>query len=274
MTDLENVKEYWKTSIVDIQPGEYRLRGYPIEQLAGRLTFVQTLWLTLRGSIPTPEQAALLESAMVASVDGGPMSPSCAIASMAATCGVGLNSAVASGINALGDTHGGAGQQCMTMFEAIRRRAISTSSIEEAVDAELDRHRFVPGFGHRFHPVDPRTLRLIELVSEARSTHVVEGAYLDIAMSIEASLKRRKGKLIPMNIDGASAVIFSELGFPPPLGRGIFILSRAVGLLAHAWEQMEGGARIKGPLPPEVGYHYTGEPARNFEPLPKADARR
>ena len=271
MSDLDSVRDYWKTAIVDIKPGEYRLRGYPIDQLIGDLTFVQTIWLTLRGTVPTPQQAALLEAAMVGSVDGGPMSPSCAIASMAATCGVGLNSAVASGINVLGDTHGGAGQQCMALFEAIRQRAASSSSLEAAVDAELERYRFVPGFGHRFHPVDPRAVRLVELVAKARSAGVVEGTYLDIARQIEASLERKKGRLIPTNIDGASALIFSELGFPPPLGRGIFILSRAVGLLAHAWEQMEGGARIKGPVPPEVGYHYTGEPPRDFEPQTKAD---
>src|SRR5665213_1285050 len=122
MSELDSVREYWKTSIVEISPGESRLRGYPIEQLIGELTFVQTIWLTLRGEVPTREQAALLEAAMVASVDGGPMSPSCAIASMAATCGVGLNNAVASGINVLGDTHGGAGQQCMEMFYSIDRR--------------------------------------------------------------------------------------------------------------------------------------------------------
>jgi citrate synthase len=49
-----------------------------------------------------------------------------------------------------------------------------------------------------------------------------------------------------MNIDGATAVIFSELGFPPPLGRGLFLLSRAVGILAHAWEQTQQGGRIQG----------------------------
>lgn len=262
--DLERVRDYWKSAVAEIAPGESRLRGYPIEQLIGELTFVQTIWLMLRGEVPAREQAALLEAAMVASVDGGPMSPSCAIASMAATCGVGLNSAVASGINVLGDTHGGAGQQCMSVFETIVRQADSTGSIEAAVEAEIDRHKFVPGFGHRFHPIDPRALRLLELVDQARAANVVSGRYLDIARAIEKSLARRKGKVIPMNIDGASAVIFSELGFPPPLGRGIFILARAVGLLAHAYEQMESGQRIKGPYPPEIGYRYVGERLRNY----------
>jgi citrate synthase len=66
---------------------------------------------------------------------------------------------------------------------------------------------------------------------------------------------------IPMNIDGATAVIYCELGFAAALGRGIFILSRSVGILAHAWEQTEQGGRIKGPMSPDIPYRYTG-PAR------------
>ena len=53
-----------------------------------------------------------------------------------------------------------------------------------------------------------------------------------------------------MHIDGATAVVLLELGFPPPLGRGVFLLSRVVGICAHAWEQTLQGGRIKGPLPP------------------------
>ena len=52
-----------------------------------------------------------------------------------------------------------------------------------------------------------------------------------------------------MNIDGITAVIFCELGFEPELGRGLFVLSRSVGILAHAWEQKQQGRRIMGPMP-------------------------
>ncbi len=77
-------------------------------------------------------------------------------------------------------------------------------------------------------------------------------------------MQRRKGRKIPMNIDGATAVIYSELGFSPALGRGLFILSRSVGILAHAWEQSQQGGRIKGPMPPGIPYRYTGPVPRDF----------
>lgn len=59
-----------------------------------------------------------------------------------------------------------------------------------------------------------------------------------------------------MNIDGASAVVFAELGFPPPLCRGLFVLSRSVGALAHAWQESQSGERNKGPIPRHLLWHY------------------
>ena len=65
-----------------------------------------------------------------------------------------------------------------------------------------------------------------------------------------------------MNIDGATAVIFAELDIPAPLARGLFCLSRSVGILAHAWEQTCQGGRNKGPIPRQYTWTYEGEPPR------------
>ena len=83
---------------------------------------------------------------------------------------------------------------------------------------------------------------------------------------METEIAARKGKLVPMNIDGASAVIYAELGFPPPLARGLFCLSRSVGILAHAWEQTRQGGRNKGPIPRDMIWTYTGPGPRDLEP--------
>lgn len=69
-----------------------------------------------------------------------------------------------------------------------------------------------------------------------------------------------------MNIDGATAVIYAELGFAPELGRGLFVLSRSVGILAHAWEERQSGARINGPVPRDQLPAYTG-PAMRSRPV-------
>jgi citrate synthase len=259
------VRAWWRTAIVDVAPGTIRIRGYPIEQLIGAIHFPAMIWLMLRGELPTDAQTALLDAALVASVDHGPQAPSIAIARMTATCGLGLNGAVAAGVNALGDVHGGAGQQCMELCYAVAETWDVGTSLERAVDTHLGAVRgFIPGFGHRFHPVDPRAVRLLELVEQAAGAGAVSGRFVTIGRAMEAWLEQRRKRLIPMNIDGATAVVFCELGFPPDLGRGLFILSRAVGILAHASEQARQGERIKGPTPPEVGYTYEGPPPRPF----------
>jgi citrate synthase len=73
---------------------------------------------------------------------------------------------------------------------------------------------------------------------------------------------------VPLNIDGATAVVYAELGFEAPLARGLFCLSRSVGILAHAWEQMQQGGRNKGPIPRRLLPTYDGPTPR---PLPDRD---
>ncbi|MHB2208545.1 citryl-CoA lyase [Methylobacterium sp. CM6257] len=266
---LDSAKTWWSTAIIDMKPGSIRFAGFPIEQLIGAVSFPQMIWLMLRGTLPTPEEGALLEAALVSAVDHGPQAPSIAIGRMSVTCGLPLNGAMASAINVLDDVHGGAGEQCMELYADIARRMEEGQALDAAVEAGLDafiaaRGKIISGFGHRFHPVDPRAPRLLALVDEGRKKGVVNGRFADIGRGVEASLGRRKGRGIPMNIDGATAVIYAELGFAPPLGRGLFILSRSVGILAHAWEQTQQGGRIKGPMPRGIPYTYTGPAPRDF----------
>jgi citrate synthase len=193
---------------------------------------------------------------------------------MAMTCGVDINNAMASAINILGDVHGGAVEQCVALYNAIagriddtRRKARDLSPIRNAVEGEMKALAasgvsHVPGFGHRFHPTDPRAPRLLQLVDEAVAAGVISGLFAAIGRTVETVLAESKRRRIPMNIDGATGVIFAELGFPPPLCRGLFVLSRSVGALAHAWEESQSGERNKGPIPRHLLWQYRGPAAR------------
>ena len=130
---LDEARRWWQTDIIDVRPGEIDLRGYPVQELIGNVSFVDTIWLMLRGELPSRAQAALLEAALVASVDHGPQAPSIAIARMAVTCGARINGAMASAINVLDDVHGGPGQQCMELYFEIDAEAERTGDLGEAV---------------------------------------------------------------------------------------------------------------------------------------------
>ena len=263
-TGKTDVADWWRTDIIDMAPGKIRLRGHPIQDLIGQVSFAQMVWLMLRGDMPTPRQAALLEAAMVAAVDHGPQAPSIAAARMAVTCGLGLNGAMANAVNMLDDIHGGAGEQAMELFAtidaAVSGGADLMSATADAVDRwQAERSPFVSGFGHRFHkPEDPRTPAILALADAAIADGTIEGRYVTVGRAVQTLLNNRKGRPVPMNIDGATAVIYAELGFAPPLARGLFCLSRSVGALAHGWEQMQQGGRNKGPTPPHYRWTYTG----------------
>jgi citrate synthase len=273
MTDdgAQASRDWWQTSIIEMRPGVIRFRGYAIEDLIGRVSFPQMAWLMTRGELPTRAQAELLEAALVAGVDHGPQAPSIAIARMAATRGVGLNGAIASAVNVLGDVHGGAGEQAVELYADVARRLDEGAPLDAAARAALEqfvetRGQFVAGFGHRFHPVDPRAPRLLQLVDEAARAGTVSGRFAAIARALEDALAEGRSKRVPLNIDGATAVIYAELGFPAPLARGLFCLSRSLGILAHAWEQTEQGGRNKGPIPRQWVPRYTGPAARELPP--------
>ncbi len=272
MSDPEDdMREWWRSEIIEMEPGIIRYRGYAIEELIGNASFSQMIWLLLRGELPGKAEAELLDVALMSAVDHGPQAPSIAIARMAATCGVGLNNAMASALNVLGDVHGGAGEQAVELYLKIAANPAFEQSIEAAVAEEIDNFLdsvgpYLPGFGHRFHPIDPRAPRLLELVDLAAERGTVSGHFATIGRQIEAELEKRKSKRIPMNIDGATAVIYAELGFPAALARGLFCLSRSVGILAHAWEQTRQGGRNKGPIPRDYLWRYDGPEARPLPP--------
>lgn len=264
MSEGKDVADWWRTAIIDMAPGQIRFRGHPIEELIGTVSFPQMVWLMTRGDLPSEGQARLLECALVAAVDHGPQAPSIAAARMAVTCGLGLNGALASAVNMLDDVHGGAGEQAVELYRWIDEAVQGGAALEEATPQMIDRWQaerttFIPGFGHRFHkPVDPRAPRLLGLVDEAAAEGTVPGRFAAIGRAVQRALNARKKKPVPMNIDGATAVVYAELGFSAPLARGLFCLSRSVGILAHAWEQMQQGGRNKGPTPPRYRWTYEG----------------
>ncbi len=270
-SDRDRIADYWSTAIADIAPGRIAFRGYPIEELIGAVSFPAMIWLMLRGELPSPEQEQLLQAALVASVDHGPHAPSIAISRMAVSCGLPLNGALASALNTLDDVHGGAGEQALELYDDLLVRQAAGAGIDDAAAAAIDasiatRGKYLPGFGHRFHPVDPRSGRLLGLVDAATGKGGITGRYAAAARAVESCLERRKGRLIPMNSDGATAGIYGELGFAAPLARGVFCLSRAVGILAHAWEQRGRAERNKGPIPRSFAYRYDGSARR---PVPQ-----
>src|SRR5262249_47974576 len=91
----------------------------------------------------------------------------------------------------------------------------------------------LPGFGHRVHStIDPRVAVLFGLAEESGLAN--DG--IRFAGALEAAIRDRI-KPIPLNIDGALAAVLVDLGFPPLVGKLLFIVSRVAGISAEVLEE-------------------------------------
>ncbi|MFO7979424.1 MAG: citryl-CoA lyase [Candidatus Aminicenantes bacterium] len=233
MSDLN-----WKTGITEVEPNKVKVRGYPVDQLIGKISFSQAIYLVLKGEMPSPEAGKLIDAILVSSVDHGASPPSVLTARTVASTGAELNSAVAAGVQAISRYHGGAIEEGMKLFIRINKRKIeSGEELEDVVLRELkemkERKQRASGFGHRLHKKDPRTQRLFDLAEELG----LAGEYVKTALAVEKALKEMTGKSLPLNVDGAIAALLCELDIPPEIGNAFFILSRVAGLVAHVHEE-------------------------------------
>jgi citrate synthase len=254
---------HWKTAITEIKPNEVRLRGYRLDELMGRVSFGQAVYLALKGDLPSSEVGRLVEAILVSSIDHGATPPSTLAAITVASTGGALNAAVASGVLAINRFHGGAIEDCMgvlrqTVEKSSAREISITAAAEEIVSEYRTAGRRISGFGHRVHTKDPRSQRLFELAEEAG----VSRTYVEAARAIEAALLSQTGKTLPINVDGAIAAVLCELDIPAELANGFFIMARTPGLIAHVHEEKSRYKPMRRIHPTD--YEYDGPAPRSL----------
>ena len=230
-----------KTGISHAHPDRIEVRGYNILELASELSFGEMVYLLLQGELPTPNQGRLIEAMLVIMAEHSINAPSTHAARTVASCGSPLQTAVAAGISAIGEHHGGAGEACARMLqETVRNAPQPFDANREAariVDEAQSAGRRIPGYGHRIHDPDPRAVYLLDL---ARTLDLAD-LHVELAEAIARTLQARTGRSLPLNVDGALAALASDLAFDPLMAKGLFMLARTAGLLAHTQEEYAQG---------------------------------
>ena len=97
----------WRTALTCIEPNKILVRGYPLDEIMGRLTFGEAIYLLLVGEIPSPSMGRLMEALLVSFIDHGATPPSTLAARNTATTGAPLRACVAAGVLGFGRYHGG-----------------------------------------------------------------------------------------------------------------------------------------------------------------------
>jgi citrate synthase len=204
--------------------------------LIGKVSLGDFAFLEMRGRLPNPKESVMFNALAVTLVEHG-LTPS-TIAARLTYYGApeALQAAVAAGLLGMGDRFGGSIEQAARMLQEAPAQAERRAIAREIVAAHRERKQIIPGLGHPLHKrADPRTRRLFELAKD----NGFSGRHVELMELIAREATAVYGGELPVNATGAIAAIASEMELPWRITRGLAVMARAIGLVAHLQEEME-----------------------------------
>ncbi len=109
-----------------------------------------------------------------------------------------------------------------------------TQAARDVIIRHKERRQQVFGVGHPIHvDGDPRVPALRDLSRE----NGYYGLHWRLMEAISAVLINEHKRKLPMNVVGAIGAIIAAMGLDPLIGRGLALVGRSAGLLAHVLEE-------------------------------------
>jgi len=213
-------------------------------EIMGRLTLTELAYLLITRREPTGPQRRLLDAVLVSLADHG-LTPSALAARLTYTgAPESIQGAVAAGLLGAGSVFlGPAGDTAQFLFDVLHAPDVPAEPDDAtlrtiaavAVDARHAAGQRVPGLGHPVHKdVDPRTPRLYAIAAEEG----LLGPNLRLLDHVATVHEERSGKHLPVNGAGAAGAAIVDLGLPPTSARGVVLIARTAGLVAHLVEEV------------------------------------
>jgi citrate synthase len=238
------------------------VRGHDLaDELLGKVSLGDVAFLELMGRLPTPEESVVFNALAVTLVEHG-MTPS-AIAARLTYFGApeSLQGAVAAGLLGIGDRFGGSIEGAARLLQEALQESTPAGGLRALAGGIVSRHREakqpIPGLGHPVHKaVDPRTPRLFALAAE----NGFSGRFVELMELVSEEASRSYGRPLPVNATGAIGAVASELEIPWRVCRGLAVMARAIGLVAHIQEEMQE------PLAAEIWSRIDDESSSHFRP--------
>jgi citrate synthase len=217
-------------------------RDLPSE-IMGRLTLTELTYLLVTRRDPSSGERRMLDVVLVSLADHG-LTPGALAARLTYTgAPEAMQGAIAAGLLGAGSVFlGPTGDTAQFLFDALDARGAGFDADDatlhaialEAVDARRAAKLRVPGLGHPVHKdTDPRTPRLYELAA----AEGLLGPHLRLLRLVAAAHEERTGTHLPINGAGAAGAALVDIGVPPAAVRGVVLIARTAGLVAHLVEE-------------------------------------
>ena len=144
------------------------VRGYDLnEQLLGKITFAQMVYLMLEGRLPSAEEGRMIDSMLIVLVDHGMTTGAAAARMTFHSAPEAIQGAVAAAILGAGSVHLGSSEYCAKMLNDALPRDSDTdldAIAKNTVERRLANKQLIPGIGHGIHTGgDPRADRLFQV---------------------------------------------------------------------------------------------------------------
>ncbi|HXG50836.1 MAG TPA: citryl-CoA lyase [candidate division Zixibacteria bacterium] len=216
------------------------VRGYDLNRdLVGKITFTDMTSLILRGRLPTPNEARMLDALLIILVEHGMVSHVIAARLVYHCAPEAIQAAVAAALCGAGSVHLGSSEWSAKMLvEALppERDDLDLDQVAASIVEDYSaRKQRMPGIGHRTHAEgDPRAETLFAI---ARETGVY-GRYCELIQKLSKAAGERRKRLIPVNVTGAIAAIALDMGFPWQITKAFALIGRTLGVMGHIAEEI------------------------------------
>ena len=216
------------------------VRGYDLNKdLVGKITFTDMTSLILRGRLPTPNEARMLDALLIILVEHGMISHVVAARLIYHCAPEAIQAAVAAALCGAGSVHLGSSEWSAKMLtEALPADAQDPDFDAVAasiIDDYSKRKQRMPGIGHRTHAEgDPRADTLFQIAKDTG----VYGKYCELLQRLSKLSSERRKRLIPVNVTGAIGAIALDMGFPWQITKAFALIGRTLGVMGHIAEEI------------------------------------
>jgi citrate synthase len=204
------------------------VRGYDLnKELVGKITFTEMISLMLRGRLPTPDEAKMLDALLVILVEHGMVSHVVAARLIYHCAPEAIQAAVAAALCGAGSVHLGSSEWSAKMLtDALPpdKQDADLDAVATAIFEDYSRRKQrLPGIGHRTHAEgDPRAEILFKIANETK----IYGKYSELMQKLSKVASERRKRLIPVNVTGAIGAIALDMGYPWQITKAFALIGR------------------------------------------------
>jgi len=257
---------YWKTAVSRIDRNVIELRGYPLGEISGRVSYVEAIILLLRGDLPSEMESNVVNAIFTSAMDHQLLNATALAARVVVSANPDPVVGIATGVLSFGKVTAGVPSYVVQMLNEYHPgtndpEALQAAAVKLVTDFRGRKDR-IWGFGHPLHDLDGdhytfRARYLRERVEEFGLP--VDNMVMLYELAHTEFLRQMNNRPFPINVDGMMGAAFAELGYTPLEVHALSPFTMLPGIVAHVVEEIEDGSPLR--IVPDPG--YTGLPTRH-----------